>query len=147
MPRPPYAAGSAEAREAGKRGGQRKAGTTSLASRLGLATVAADPSFAPYKSAAETFRRAQVTRLAALVGGGQCGPAPSSVVASAALQLAASRFAFEVLRDMVLGSRLADASRQNLLAAFELCAREAESRAKAATPTRWLRPKSEEKKP
>jgi hypothetical protein len=70
-----------------------------------------------------------VTSLARDVGGGVCGTAPSSIIASAALQLAASRFAFEVLGDMVLGSRLANDSRQNLLAAHELVAREAQARA------------------
>jgi hypothetical protein len=55
-------------------------------------------------------------------------------VASASLQLAASRFAFEVLGDMTLGSRLADASRQNLLAAHELCAREATARGERPNP-------------
>jgi hypothetical protein len=59
-------------------------------------------------------------------------------VASAALQLAASRFAFEVLGDMQLGSRLANDSRQNLLAAHELCAREALSRPKAPAAVPWL---------
>jgi hypothetical protein len=51
------------------------------------------------------------------------------MVASAALQLAASRFAFEVLGDLELGSKLANDSRQNLLAAHELCAREGKARA------------------
>jgi hypothetical protein len=89
--------------------------------------VLADPTFAEYKGAAEAFRRAQVTRLGATVGGGECGPAPSSIVASAALQLAASRWCFD--RSMhELGSKLANDSRQNLLAAHELCAREATAR-------------------
>jgi len=88
----------------------------------------ADPRFEPYARAGRAFRRAQVTQLARTVGGGHCGPAPASFVASAAWQLAGSRFAFEVLGDMVLGSRLANDSRQNLLAAFELTAREAQAR-------------------
>jgi hypothetical protein len=88
----------------------------------------ADPRFDPYARAARAFRRAHVDALARSVGGGHCGPGPSSIVASAALQLAGSRFAFEVLGDMALGSRLADSSRQNLLAAHELCAREAQAR-------------------
>jgi hypothetical protein len=56
------------------------------------------------------------------------------VVASAALQLAWSRYlsdraAEEGDAEMALASsRLADASRQNLLAAHELCAREAKAR-------------------
>ncbi len=66
--------------------------------------------------------------LARTVGGGVCGPAPASIIASAALQLAASRFAYEVLGDVALGSKLSNDSRQNLLAAHELCAREAQSR-------------------
>jgi hypothetical protein len=48
--------------------------------------------------------------------------------------LAASRFAFEVLGNLALGSRLGDASRQNLLAAFELCAREAGARSEDDDP-------------
>jgi hypothetical protein len=47
------------------------------------------------------------------------------------LQLAASRFTFEVLGDMVLGSPLANDSRQNLLAAHELCAKDSQSRPKS----------------
>ena len=89
---------------------------------------------APYRGAADAFRRAQCGELAATVGGGMCGPGPSSIVASAALQLAMSRYLSD--RGQATGdpklllsaSRLADASRQNLLAAHELCAREAISR-------------------
>lgn len=128
MPRPPYAAGTPEAREAGRRGGAKKAGTTALASKLGLTTAFTDARFNRYRSAAENFARLHVRDLARTAGGGTCGPAPSSVVWSAALQLAGSRFAFEVLGDLALGSRLADASRANLLSAFELCAREAATR-------------------
>ena len=105
-------------------GGNARRGKTRLASKLGLASVASDPTFEPYKKAAEDFKRCQVTALARGVGGGHCGPAPSSFVASAALQLGASRWAFD--RGMYeLGSKLANDSRQNLLAAHELCAKEA----------------------
>jgi hypothetical protein len=122
---------------------------TRLARRLTLGESLADPRFEPYARAARAFRRQHVTSLARDVGGGHCGPAPASIVASASLQLAGSRFAFEVLGDMQLGSRLADASRQNLLAAHELCAREAHARpAKPdeapAWQRRWLRPSPEE---
>lgn len=128
LPRPPYAAGSAEAREAGRRGGKRKAGTTALASGIGLAKAFSDPTFAPYRRAAEHFAKLHVRRLADSVGGGECGPAPSSIIWSAGLQLAASRWAFEAAGDPALGSRLANDSRQNLLAAHELAAREGEAR-------------------
>lgn len=109
-------------------GGKARAGKTRLARRLQLGEVFADARFEPYARAARAFRREQCRQLAMAVGGGTCGVAPSSIVASAALQLAGSRFAFEVLGDMVLGSRLANDSRQNLLAAHELCAREATAR-------------------
>lgn len=113
-------------------GGRARSGHTRLARRLRLGETFADPRFEPYAAAARGFRRAHVTGLARTVGGGHCGPAPASIIASAALQLAGSRFAFEVLGDMALGSRLADASRQNLLAAHELAAREAAARPRAA---------------
>lgn len=118
------------ARTAQRAGGTARAGATALARRLRLGDTFADPRFEPYARAARDFRRAQVTRLGRDVGGGQCGPGPASIVATASLQLAASRFFFEVLGDMTAGSRLGDASRQNLLAAHELCAREAQGRPK-----------------
>jgi hypothetical protein len=105
---------------------------TRLARRLTLGGVQTDPRFEPFLKAARAFRRQHVTDLARTVGGGRCGAAAASIIASAALQLGASRFAFEVLGDLQLGSRLADASRQNLLAAHELCAREAAARPRTA---------------
>lgn len=118
----------ASARALGAKGGKAKAGQTRLSASLGLGERFADPAFEPYAKAAVAFRRVHVARLAQHVGGGECGPAPASMVASAALQLAASRYAFEVLGDMQLGSRLANDSRQNLLAAHELAAKEAATR-------------------
>jgi hypothetical protein len=109
-------------------GGKATAGKTRLAVRLGLGDTFADPRFAPYALAARRFRVVQVATLAKTIGGGFCGPGPSSIVASASLQLAASRYAFEVLGNIELGSKLANDSRQNLLAAHELCAREAKNR-------------------
>lgn len=127
-------------------GGRARAGKTRLADRLGLRKLPEGAAFAQYKAAAVSFRRAQCAALAANVGGGYCGPAPSSMVASAALQLAWSRYiadeaAIKGDPDLALvASRLADASRQNLLAAHELCAREAASRMKQPRPenTPWL---------
>jgi hypothetical protein len=116
------------ARTAQSAGGSSARETTRLARRLTLGDSFADPRFERYARAARAFRKAHVTSLARTVGGGHCGAAPASIIASAALQLAGSRFAFEVLGDMTLGSRLADASRQNLLAAHELCAKEAVAR-------------------
>lgn len=110
------------------RGGKARAGKTRLASQLSLGRAFADPRFEPYARAAKPFQRAHIATLAKTVGGGVCDEAAASIVASAALQLAASRFAFEVLGDLALGSRLADASRANLMSAAELCARAAQAR-------------------
>ena len=128
FPAPPYEVGSAAAREAARRGGNARKGTTALASGIGLAKHFSDPAFERYRNAAENFARLHVKRLAETVGGGDCGPGPASVVWSAGLQLAASRWAFEVKGDPALGSRLANDSRQNLLAAHELCVRKSRHR-------------------
>jgi len=132
-------AGSEAARALGRRGGQQSAGTTRLAHSLGLAAAVSDGSFTHYRRAAENFKRAQVQHLARTVGGGHCGPGPSSMVASAALQLAASRWAFD-RGDFDLGSKLANDSSQNLAKAHEYCAKEAKARpqqsAKAALEAR-----------
>ena len=116
-------------------GGKARAGKTALAEKLGLSRTLSAPEFAPYRKAAEDFKRAQTRTLAQSVGGGVCGPAPSSIIASAALQLAASRHAFDNGQHE-LGSKLANDSRQNLLAAHELCAREAKGRP-APTDAFW----------
>lgn len=137
-----FARGNSLARE----GGKAKAGKTRLAVKLGLAKVPTDGAFRPYKASAESFRRVQCSELARTVGGGVCGPAPSSIVASAALTLAWSRFfsdqaAMTGDADLAQRSaRLADQSRQALLTAHELCAREAEARAKNAPPVDPLAP-------
>jgi hypothetical protein len=130
-------------------GGKAKAGRVSLGHRLSLPDAPADRAFEPYRRAAVSFRRAQCRELSRSVGGGYLGPGPSSLVASAALQLAMSRF----LSDhagldaavMAQASRLANDSRQNLLAAHELCAREAMARkatAPAALPS-WMQPEGD----
>jgi hypothetical protein len=72
------------------------------------------------------------------VGGGYCGPAASTIVASAALALAWSRFFSDKAAktgdaDLAMRSaRLGETSRQHLLAAWEVCAKEAQSRPKKA---------------
>jgi len=129
---------AASARALGARGGAARKGQPRLSRRLNLGESFADPRFESYASAGRAFRRMHVAQLARDVGGGFCGPAPSSIIATAALQLAASRFAFEVLGDMALGSKLGNDSRQNLLAAHELCAREALGRPKSPAAVPWL---------
>ncbi len=122
-------------------GGRAKAGQTRLARRLSLLGLPEGAPFAPYRRAASAFRRFQVSRLASTVGAGECGPAPASIVATAALQLASSRYLFDRAavgdcdpKALELASRLANDSRQNLLAAHELCAREAKARPRQSKP-------------
>ncbi|HEY5373885.1 MAG TPA: hypothetical protein VIK01_09360, partial [Polyangiaceae bacterium] len=79
------------ARTAQSAGGSASREMTRLARRMTLGKSLSDPRFEPFAKAASAFRRTQVTALARSVGGGHCGPAPSSIIASAALQLAGSR--------------------------------------------------------
>jgi hypothetical protein len=119
-------------------GGRAKRGKARLTARLGLASLPAGHAFAPYRRAAATFRRVQCSELARTVGGGVCGPGPSSVVASSALALAWSRYlSDEAARTgdpelAMRSARLGETSRQHLLAAHELCAREAQARPRPA---------------
>lgn len=89
----------------------------------------------PYLDLATEFLYAHVAELALHVGGGQVGVAAAGAASTAALQMAASRMLFDLgfreqdpqaLKD---AARLADSSRQNLLAAHELAARDAQARA------------------
>jgi len=128
-----FAPGNALARV----GGRATAGKSRLASKLGLRSLPEGSAFGPYKAAASSFRRAQFAALASSVGGGYCGPAPSSVVASAALALAWSRYLGDMAAETgdaelaLRAARLGEVSRQHLLAAHELCAREAQARPQA----------------
>jgi hypothetical protein len=146
-------ADSDTARAMGKRGGEAKARRVRLVDSLGLSTIASDSSFGPYRTAAEEFVKAHLVSLATQAGG-EVGTGPSTMVASAGLQLAASRWAFDRAAVtgapglMKLGSALANDSRQNLLAAYELAVREASARprkpgdAQAAMRARILGAKS-----
>ncbi len=101
---------------------------------LGLWAPPAEHAYAAYTRLAREWRDEHMATLAATVAGGEVGPGPASIVSTAALQMAASRWLFD--RGAELGdariladaSRLGDASRQSLLAAHELAAREAAAR-------------------
>ena len=122
------------ARTVQSNGGKSRARQTRLARRLGLADIGSLEAFKPYKRAAADFRRTHVIALARSIGGGHCGAGPASIVSTAAWQLAASRYLFDLAGQIgapdlfIQASRLASDSRQNLLAAHELCAKEAQSR-------------------
>jgi hypothetical protein len=118
-------------------GGRATRGKSRLTARLGLSTLPEGDAFAPYRRAAATFRRVQCAEAARTVGGGVCGPGPSSIFASAALALAWSRFLSDQAAatgdpDLAMRSaRLGETSRQHLLAGHELCAKEALARPRA----------------
>jgi hypothetical protein len=128
---------SEAARALGRRGGLKKAGRVRLARSLGIEGLERLEAFAPYRRSAAAFRRHHCRDLARQAGG-ELGAGPSSMVASAALQLAASRFVFAQASEtgdanlFKVASSLSNDSRQNLLAAYELAIREAQARRAAA---------------
>lgn len=129
-------ADTATAKALGSMGGTKKAQRVRLVDSLGLSKLIDATTFGPYRTAAEEFTKHHLAVLATQAGG-HVGPAPSTMVASAALQLAASRWAFDRGAEandatlIKLGSSLANDSRQNLLAAYELAVREAQARPRA----------------
>lgn len=136
-------ADSATARALGAKGGLARVARARLASALGIGELADSCEFKPYRAMADEFVKYHLQNLA-LQCGGDIGAGPSSIVASAGLQLAASRFLGDkaaVSGDPKLFhqmSVLANDSRQNLLAAMELGIREAQARKAARAPTNPL---------
>ena len=122
-------------------GGKARAGTTRLADRLGLQTLPDDSAFAPYKRAAVSYRRATCAAIASTVGGGVCGPIPSSMVASAALALAWARYFSDTAaatNDVDLAMRATKQSESAsalVRQAHEYAAKEATARGRA--PVTW----------
>ena len=114
----------------------------SLVASLGLSTLdltEAGGAFSAYRRKAASFRRVACRELAALAGG-TCGAGPSSFIATAAIQLAWSRYLFDLAAksddhgskdhlDLVkTASKLGDSSKQNYLGAYELAVREGKLR-------------------
>ncbi len=127
-------ADSQAASELGRLGGLAKAASKrklrALAT-LGLRHVGGDLTvLAPFLVDAEAFAEHEVERLARECGGGHVGAGPCSMVHSASLQLAMSRFLYSTgdASHIALASRLSNDSRQNLAMAFEMVVREAKSR-------------------
>lgn len=124
------------------RGGAAGRGRARLTVRLGMSGLPSDNAFQPYRRSATTLRRVQCNELARSVGGGQCGPMAAAMVTSGALLLAWSRYfsdkaalATDLKEQMELvmrAARLSETSRQHMLAAWEVTAREAQSRPKKA---------------
>lgn len=132
---------SSSARRAGAKGGRRKGELSSFRralERLGLQHIAVGPENEQHIIAADDLRREQAGQLARF-SGGKLGPAPCSVLASAALQKAGEAILFEeALRmrkrdpegaaNLLMKARMfGDSARQNLLAAHHLAELEAKS--------------------
>lgn len=115
-------------------GGVAAAEARQLAQLLGLWEAPEGHPYAPYTRLGHEWRDEHLAQLAATVGGGYVGPGPASVVSSAAMQLAASRWLYDLgaqtgdAKMLLDASKLADASRSNLLSAHELAAQEAQAR-------------------
>jgi len=126
-------ADGATARALGARGGAARSHRARLLAASGLADLASDAAFARYRSAGDAFVREHLAKLATQAGG-EVGPGPASIVASAGVQLAASRYLSDLAATtgdpklFAQASSLANDSRQNLLAAYELAIREAKAR-------------------
>jgi hypothetical protein len=131
--------GSEAAKALGKRGGEAKAKRARLIDALGLSKLVEGAKFAPYRTAAEEFTKHHLAELADSAGG-YVGASASSMVASAAIQLGASRYLFDQASEsgdpavFMSASKLADSSRQHLIAAYALAVRAAEIRAKNQPP-------------
>lgn len=101
---------------------------------LGKEDLPPDHALGPYRQEAVNFRDAHIAELAQTVGGGECGNGVSSIVTTASLQMAVSRWLFDqgmLAKDMDMlrtASKMGNNSTQNLLAAHELCARNAAAR-------------------
>ena len=130
-------AGTEAARALGRLAAEKRAARNRFVAGLGIGELAADAAFRPFQVSGEDWVRAHLEELA-LQSGGRVGPGPASIVQSAGLQLAASRFLAEqgarTADAALLGraSSLANDSRQNLLAARELAVREAQARIEVA---------------
>ncbi len=122
--------------ELARAGGKAAGLSKQLARLLGLAELSDDHPYAPYARLAREWRDDHMATLAATVAGGEVGPGPASVISSAALQMAASRWLADEgaakgdAKMLGQASSLMNDSRQNLLAAHELASREAQARPK-----------------
>lgn len=111
------------------------------------ALEAGDPAYARCVRLASAYRKTRTRELA--VCHGYVSSGASALLASASMALAASRYLYEQaatsgenqFEQLKIASRLADSARQNELAAWELCAREAVAKKKMAFATQgtpWL---------
>lgn len=130
-------ANSEAAKELGRRGGEARANKKRLLQGLGLANLSAEAAFKPYWDSVQAWVEAQLTETT-IAAGGYLGPGPASIIGSAGVALAASRFFSDEaartgnLQLFISAGRLSETSRQHLLAAYELAVREGKARRETA---------------
>ena len=116
------------------KGGKAKAEADRFRRLLGLVELSDDHEYAPYLRLAHEHRDAHSIAVASNVGGGQLSPGVLGIIATASLDLAASRYMYDrgarACDPRLLGqaAQIADRSRTALLTAHELAAREATAR-------------------
>jgi hypothetical protein len=129
-----------------------------------MLSFATDEGVAPFIAEGEAWLAEQLRAVAMDVGGGRCSPGVVSVLRTASWQRLFSAYFFDtatraifhwedVEKDqegkvvrasprvdlLAMATRLGDSSRQNLIAAHELAAKEAESRPVAKGDVPWLK--------
>jgi hypothetical protein len=128
-------ADAASARALARLAVQKRALYTRILRSLGLVELAADHAFYPYEVAGQEFADGYIESLASMFDG-ECGGGPASIVKTAGLQLAVSRYFYDkgkLAGDAKLlgqASQLGNDSRVSAGAAYELQSREAEARSK-----------------
>lgn len=143
------AANLAERRRRGRpfeRGNQAAKGRRPALALLGIEVEAADPVYQRMLRHAHRYRRRRVSELHAVHGYVSAGAA--GLLASAALALAGSRYAYalaakggkEAASWLKLGATLADSARNAELSAVEVAKRDAAGKPKPATAYPWLAP-------
>lgn len=146
------AAGAAIANARGKpfaKGNKAAKGRKPALASIGVPLSSADPAYARALRHAARYRRRRCSELARSFGG-YLSAGASSLVASASLALAASRYLYEVAATtgdadtLKRASALANDARQGELAALELASRESAARPKATVDplAAWRDPKS-----
>jgi hypothetical protein len=119
-------------------GGRAAAEAARFRRLLGLRDFDDAHPYAGYVRLAREHRDEHSAVIAATVGGGQLSPGVSSIIASASLALAASRYMYDLgaetgdARLLGQAATMADRSRTALLTAHELAAREAQARPRTA---------------
>jgi hypothetical protein len=115
-----------------EQGNRASAGRKPKLALLGVPADATDPRYALALRRASRYRKRRCSELA--VAHGYVSAGASSLIASAALALSASRFLYEIAAEtgdaatLKQASALANDARQNELAAWELAARESGAR-------------------